>query len=495
MDQSSTGQESRRVVRLLVAWVLFHLLFWTLLPLLCNTCLPLDCIEAVMWGSEWEWGYDKHPPLSAWAAQLFAILMGDAGVYLLSQLCVVTAGLGVYRLARFMGLGLSQAAYAVLLLECIYFYNYSSVEFNVNILQLPFWAWGWFLGLHALEKKNGWSWLGLGLCVGLGALTKYIAVFMLIPLFAAWGMRGQWRRALQAPGLWFAGIVSGVVFLPHLLWMQANDWITITYGLRRTGGEGAVWWQHFVFALEYLLSNAAILMPLIVIAMLCRRGGNKAQVPAGAIGFALGGYTFMILLTLLMGMEPVTMWAVPLPLAIGIWLVPRYNLDRFPLRVLPVVLFMGLLGMIAYGVTYGLGPQIRDKPHRVNYPASKIAAQVEAAWANTQKSPLPYIIADEWLGGIVNHYGEADASVMIRGVPARSNYLSEADIRREGGVVLWLKSRDTSDPTVRSLKTAYPDLKERYPNAVEVEDLVIAWPRRSDGKSGRYGLAIIPPKM
>ena len=107
-----------------------------------------------MWGSEWEWGYDKHPPLSAWAAQLFAILMGDAGVYLLSQLCVVTAGLGVYRLARFMGLGISQAVYAVLLLECIYFYNYSSVEFNVNILQLPFWAWGWFLGLHALEKKN-----------------------------------------------------------------------------------------------------------------------------------------------------------------------------------------------------------------------------------------------------------------------------------------------------------------------------------------------------
>lgn len=52
--------------RILGIWALYHLVVWTFLPLLCNTCLPLDSIEAVMWGSQWQWGYDKHPPLSAW---------------------------------------------------------------------------------------------------------------------------------------------------------------------------------------------------------------------------------------------------------------------------------------------------------------------------------------------------------------------------------------------------------------------------------------------
>ena len=85
--------------RLLWLWTGWHLIVWTLLPLFCNTCLPLDCIEAVSWGSEWEWGYDKHPPLSGWMAELFSERMGDAGVYLLSQLCVVLAGWGIYLLA------------------------------------------------------------------------------------------------------------------------------------------------------------------------------------------------------------------------------------------------------------------------------------------------------------------------------------------------------------------------------------------------------------
>ncbi len=479
----------------LLGWGFFHLVVWTLLPLICNTCLPLDSVEAVMWGSEWQWGYDKHPPLSGWAAEFFAGLLGDGGVYLLSQLCVVTAGLGIYKLGRLLKLDVVQAVFAVLLLECIYFYHYSSPEFNVNILQLPFWAWGWCCAIDAVENKRFLSWIGLGICVGLGALTKYIAVFMLIPLFAAWLLRGQLWKVLRSPGLWLAGVVSLLVFLPHLLWMYQNDWVTITYGLRRTGSEEALWWQHLWFPLEYVLSNAGTLFPLILIVWLCRKKiEGPARAPVGALGFAFGAYAFMVVLSLVMGMQPVTMWAVPLPLAIGIWLVPRFQLERFPKQVLSVVGCMALVAVVAYSIVYGLGPRIREKPHRVNYPGPAIASEVEAAWHATYDSALPYAIADEWLGGIVNCYGADRASVMIRGVLARSAYLSEEEVDEAGAVVLWLKSRDAKDSGNKALDAVFPDLRERFPRMVEQEDLIIAWPRRSDGKAGRYGLALIPPK-
>lgn len=489
-----TGTKPDGGVRLLWLWSGWHLVVWTLLPLACNTCLPLDCIEAVMWGSEWEWGYDKHPPLSGWMAELFAERMGDAGVYFLSQLCVVSAGWGIYRLGLLLKLAGLQAVLAVLLLECVYFYNFSSVEFNVNILQLPFWAWGWYFGIRALKEDRMLSWVGLGACVGLGALTKYIAVFLLIPLFAYWWRRGQFYGVFRKPGLWLAGLVSVLFFSPHLAWMANNNWVTLAYGLRRTGTEASLWLNHLWNPLEYLLSNAAILLPLIALAWFARRkqDGVRGSAPRGSYALFISVYAFMAVLSLLTGIAPVTMWAVPLPLAVGIWMVPRFSLRRFRRYTYSVVVFMGLVSVAAYAIVYGFGPRIREKPHRVNYPGPAIAGAVESAWESAHTCNLKYLVADEWLGGIVNHYGEDGASVMIRGSLDRSAYLDEDVVRASGGAVLWLKARNARDKVTISLDSAFPDLRARFSGIEEQPDLVIPWPRRGDGKEGRYGLAFIP---
>ena len=44
--------------------VTVHLLMWTLIPSLTNKNLPLDTIEALAWGSNLDWGFNKHPPLA-----------------------------------------------------------------------------------------------------------------------------------------------------------------------------------------------------------------------------------------------------------------------------------------------------------------------------------------------------------------------------------------------------------------------------------------------
>jgi hypothetical protein len=35
-----------------------------LVPTFSNKNLPLDVIEALAWGTDLSWGWDKHPPLS-----------------------------------------------------------------------------------------------------------------------------------------------------------------------------------------------------------------------------------------------------------------------------------------------------------------------------------------------------------------------------------------------------------------------------------------------
>ena len=74
-------------------FLLIHLIVWTLVPALTNHNLPLDTIEALAWGSNMDWGFNKHPPLSALAVEIFYQIFGnqDWAYYFLSQLFVISA--------------------------------------------------------------------------------------------------------------------------------------------------------------------------------------------------------------------------------------------------------------------------------------------------------------------------------------------------------------------------------------------------------------------
>ena len=74
-------------------FLLIHLVVWTLIPTFSNHNLPLDTIEALAWGSNLDWGFNKHPPLSAFSVEIFYQIFGnqDWAYYFLSQLFVISA--------------------------------------------------------------------------------------------------------------------------------------------------------------------------------------------------------------------------------------------------------------------------------------------------------------------------------------------------------------------------------------------------------------------
>ena len=58
------------ISNLFYIFITSHLIIWTLVPTLTNHNLPLDTIEALAWGSNLSWGYSKHPPVSAFFAEV-----------------------------------------------------------------------------------------------------------------------------------------------------------------------------------------------------------------------------------------------------------------------------------------------------------------------------------------------------------------------------------------------------------------------------------------
>ena len=133
---------TKNINNLFFVFLFIHLLLWVLAPSLTNKNLPLDTIEALAWGSNLDWGFNKHPPLSAFAVEIFYRIFGnnDWAYYLLSQLFVIVGFIAVYKFSNEILNNQKLALLSVLLLEGIYFYNFTTPEFNVNVAQLPFWA-------------------------------------------------------------------------------------------------------------------------------------------------------------------------------------------------------------------------------------------------------------------------------------------------------------------------------------------------------------------
>ncbi len=158
--------------RALAAFLGLHAVVWTALPTLLYPNLPLDLIEALMYGREWQLGYDKLPPLPWWLVETANLTIGhDVAYYLLAQVAVVAALALVYSMARPL-IGPLGALVAVLIVDGLHYLNYTSAKFNHDVVQLPFWALAGFALHRALRGRQIMDWLLLGLAVGLSLVGE-----------------------------------------------------------------------------------------------------------------------------------------------------------------------------------------------------------------------------------------------------------------------------------------------------------------------------------
>ena len=149
-------QNKKKILNLFYVFLSTHIVLWTVVPTLVNQNLPLDYIEALAWGSNLDWGFNKHPPGSAFFPEVFFMVFGpqDWAFYLLSQIFVAISFYTVFKLSYEFLNNLKLSIISVLLLESIFFYNFTSPEFNVNVSQLPFWALTVYFTWKVLKKNE-----------------------------------------------------------------------------------------------------------------------------------------------------------------------------------------------------------------------------------------------------------------------------------------------------------------------------------------------------
>ncbi len=387
-----------------------HLILWTFIPSISNKNLPLDVVEALAWGSNLDWGFIKHPPLSAAAVEIFYKIFGksDWAYYLLSQIFVIIAFFTVYKFSEELFNNKKLALLSVLLLEGIYFYNFTTPEFNVNISQLPFWALSVYFTWRCIKYDKAIDYLFLGLFIGLGILSKYLFIYLVIGIKLVFIYFIKKGKKIKFSHYFIAGPVALVILLPHLIWLNENNYITITYGLQRTGGVGE-FLDHLVYPLIFLGKQIVILIPFfLMVFVLIKKIKFKVNLKDKKLVFLLlttiGPIFLMLLTSMIMGAKIRTMWMTPFYLFAGTLIIYNFksqiNLNKLKIFNL-VFIFFFVLSPILYGYV-----SISQNDKRTDYPGKEISELVQRKWDKNFSNKINIVVGDEWSAGNLSYHLE-----------------------------------------------------------------------------------------
>ena len=406
------AENKKKILNLFYIFIAAHLLIWTTVPALVNQNLPLDTIEALAWGSNLDWGYNKHPPLSAFFTEVFFSLFGpqDWAYYLLSQIFVIISFYFVFKLSNELLNNIKLSFISVLLLEGIYFYNFTTPEFNVNVSQLPFWSLTVYFTWKIFNKKepNVLDLILFGIVAAAGFLSKYLFLYLLvsIDLLFFYSIFIIKDRKFQ-----FTYLISLEVFLlliiPHLVWLTSNDYVTITYGIARTSTQEYQIFNHIINPILFILKQIGILIPFFTLCLiLIKKFKFEINLKDKKLLFLIFINIIPIILmtttSLILGSKIRTMWMMPFYLFMGLLVIYLIK-NEINLKKLNNFI-IGFIFLFIFSPTVYSYVSILKNDKRTDYPGKQIAAKVQLEWDQNFENPIEFVIGDEWKAGNLSYH-------------------------------------------------------------------------------------------
>jgi len=475
--------EALRARPALLFWVaaLSQAVVWLLVPALVYQAPPGAVPLVLAIGHEWVLGSPFGPPLPAWLAEIAFALSGHSifGVYLLAQICVIVTMWAVFALGRAI-VGARHAVMAVLLMVGVSAFTLPTLEFGPGVLAMPLIALGLFHLWRAAGENRPRYWFAVGIELGLLLLTSYAGLIYvgLVALFIALTARG--RASLATLGPWAAALIIVLIALPHLLWLErtgTNPLPNLPGLADILSGDGRLFaWLSLV---GWLVSAHAGLAILLVVA-----GGVRADPgPAPAFEreplsrFATAFVYFFALAPGFVATALAVILGLPLPFgstgplvvltALAIVVAAGNVIHLYRQRVVGLAWLALLVTPPALTIAaVVLAPWIAAVELDTDRPAAAMADFFTDSFQRRTGKPLRIVIGDIDNAGLIA-LGSADRpSFSLASAPALTPWVSDADIRAKGAVVVW-PAADTAGAPPAGIKARFPDLVPEVPRSFE----------------------------
>ncbi len=398
----------KNITYIFYLFIFFHLVVWTVIPSVSNLNLPLDTIEALAWGSNLDWGFNKHPPFSAFAVEFFYLIFGsnDWSYYLLSQIFVIITFFFVWKFSNEIFEDKIYSLLSVLLLSGIYFYNFTTPEFNVNVSQFPFWALCTYFFWKSLNTNKKINWILLGIFSALGFLSKYLFIYLLVAFFIYFILNLK-RFKKFIPNYVLSIGVSLILLAPHFVWLFENNFVTIFYGLNRTGVSELGLIKHLVNPTIFLSKQFLILIPFfMMIFIIVKKIKIKINFNNKKLLFLISINLipfFLVLITsIITGAKIRTMWMSPFYIFLGTLFLEIFR-KKIELKKIKRFYYIFLFFFIMSPSLY-LGISIINETKRTDYPGKEISRLVQSKWNDNFSNDIKIVVGDEWSAGNLSYH-------------------------------------------------------------------------------------------
>jgi hypothetical protein len=387
-------------------WCLFYIAVFTPIQLISHGPGDLvnDTLEAVAWGQHPQLGYCKHPPFWAWIAfgwfKLFPFAEWSA--YLLAS---VNAAIGLvcswYVARRFLSVERATGAMLALMLSATYLCL--AQRFNANTILISLWPATTLAVLRTVERNRIADGLLAGLLATFCLLSKYYSAIYLITLLVAVGPIMGSAKVYRSRAALTCYTVATLALLPHLIWMQQNDFLPLTYARIATA---RTWPEPLRESAFFLLITPAF-VAIGTAAYLLAAGTAFRRLPAVLLGgfrgrrgavaiLAFGTGLLTVLGALLFSCSVRPIYAIPMLFPIPIWLAmaPQVHfnatsLNRLRWMVLAVFAFcLAAAPVVAFSFA-------KFDVRSARRPKDEIIGVVTQEWHRFYAQPLRIVAGDE----------------------------------------------------------------------------------------------------
>jgi hypothetical protein len=455
-------------------FLLGHVAVWTLYAWLSHNNLSssADLNEAYAWGREFQWGYHKHPPFSAWIAAAWFEVMprSDWAYFVLSALVVALGYAGIWAVIGQFEKGHRRLA-AVMALEFSPIYGFLAIRYNANSVLLLVWPWATWAFLRAVRNPTVLNGLFLGFALAVAILAKYYSLVLIIGMVAAVLVGENRWRLMTSPAM--AGAVMAGIFVltPHLIWLVQADFAPLRYADDQTASSLG---EFFGYLIKFPLAQLLYIAPILAVAALALPSPDRI-VSSGLFAWrsvdderrrVLALWIVPFLATIALGIvtysQLSTIWGMPLWFLTG-WVVlsspgisPRQvNTPRIAALV---VLFWAVLIVIAPVVNFA--SSVFRPQQRANLPLKETALAVTSAWHDaTGGRPLRLVGGDDIFAPAMVFYSKDDPSWYDVENPEFTPWAGPDRIARDGvAIVCPLQDRVCIEKTRKALG---PNLREQ----------------------------------
>jgi 4-amino-4-deoxy-L-arabinose transferase-like glycosyltransferase len=405
-----------------------------------------DMTEAWAWGKEYQLGYAKHPPLTAWLVGVWFTLMprDNWSFYLLAGLNIAAGLAGVWMLAGVF-LGAPGRLASMFLLMLTPSFSLWALKFNVNAPLISTWPWTTYFFLRSLETRRIGPSICAGVLGGLALLTKYYSLVLFGTLLLAAALHADRRRYFASVAPYLSIVVGLVVIAPHVWWTAASDFPTIDYAISKTQFDVA---DARITALGSVAGAVAAL-------------GVSAAACFFAFGWRFGA---LVLRALAASLERRNAWMTTLAFGPLILTIAAYFIANARITIgflLPAffalpVMFLRLsradvgaavlrrLGGCVAGIwltLFAASPAIAyyvfvSDDQMLLEPRRELAIEATRIWNEKFGRPLLYVWGEERLATAVTFYSPDNPSYFIPDRPEHTPWVSPAQAKKGGLLVI-----------------------------------------------------------